>query len=453
MLAVAILAAGKGTRMKSALPKVLQTLAGTTLIERVLTSCNQLQAERMLLILGHQAELLEQKLEAYTELEFILQQPQNGTGHAVQQLVNALKDFQGELLVLNGDVPLLRPETVKNLVEQHRSNNASVTLLSTRITNPKGYGRIFTNKQGQVSQIIEDRDCTVQQLKNTLVNAGVYCFDWNALVNVLPKLSARNDQKELYLTDTIDMLPTAMHIEVDNSEEVVGINTRQQLSQCEELIQKRLREYWMGEGVTFIDSSSCTLSENCQFGRDVTIEPQTHIRGHCQIGHRCLLGPGSFIQNSDLGEEVKVLKSVIIDAKIGNNVAIGPFAHVRPETSVADNCRIGNFVEIKKSVIGQSSNVSHLSYIGDAKIGQEVNIGAGTITANFDGINKHQTYIGDFSRTGANSVLVAPIILGSGVTVGAGSTLTKDVPNGSLAIERSKQITKGNWPRQQKNHS
>ena len=445
MLAVAVLAAGKGTRMKSNLPKVLQPLAGATLVERVLASARNLQPERRLLIVGHQAERVEQQLSAVGGLEFVLQQPQNGTGHAVQQLLEPLANFEGELLVLNGDVPLLRAETIDQLVSSHRSSGAQVTLLTARLEDPTGYGRVFADEQGTVSSIIEHRDCSEEQRHNNLTNAGIYCFNWRALAEVLPKLSTDNDQGELYLTDTVAMLAKAMHVEVADPDEVNGINNRQQLAQCETMLQERLRQHWMAEGVTFVDPASCTLSEGCQFGRDVVIEPQTHLRGHCQIGDDSRLGPGSLIEDATLGRGVSVVMSVVRQASVGDEVSVGPYAHLRPAAVIGNNCRIGNFVEVKKSTVGDASKVNHLSYIGDAELGAGVNVGAGTITANYDGVNKHRTVIGDGSKTGANSVLVAPIQLGSKVTVAAGSTLTKDVPDGALALGRAKQLMKENW--------
>ena len=445
MLAVAVLAAGKGTRMKSALPKVLQPLAGATLVERVLASAANLQPERRLLIVGHQAERVEEQLSAIGGLEFVLQQPQNGTGHAVQQLLPVMEGFEGELLVLNGDVPLLRAETIDSLVSRHRSSGADVTLLTARLENPTGYGRVFADSEGKVSGIVEHRDCSDEQRSNNLTNAGIYCFNWRALAEVLPKLSTDNDQGELYLTDTVAMLPLAMHVEVADPDEVNGINNRQQLAQCEAVLQQRLRDHWMAEGVTFIDPSSCTLSEDCRFGRDVVIEPQTHLRGTCRIGDNCRLGPGSLLEDAELGNDVTVLHSVVREATVGNGVAIGPFAHLRPAADVGDGCRIGNFVEVKKSQLGAGTKVNHLSYIGDASLGENVNVGAGTITANYDGVRKHRTVIGDGSKTGANSVLVAPVTLGTKVTVGAGSTITKDVPDGALAISRARQLSKEGW--------
>jgi bifunctional UDP-N-acetylglucosamine pyrophosphorylase/glucosamine-1-phosphate N-acetyltransferase len=445
MLAVAVLAAGKGTRMKSALPKVLQPLAGATLVERVLGSCDQLSPERRLLIVGHQAERVEHSLAQHSGLEFVLQQPQNGTGHAVQQLLAPLQGFNGDLLVLNGDVPLLRPETLQQLLDQHRSSGAAVTLLTARLDDPTGYGRVFATDQGRVERIVEHRDCSGAQRTNNLINAGIYCFNWPQLAAVLPQLTSDNDQGELYLTDTVAMLSPAMHLEVADADEINGINDRLQLAQCEAVLQQRLREHWMREGVTFTDPASCTLSDGTRFGRDVVVEPQCHFRGNVTIGEGCRIGPGCLIQDASLGERVEIVQSVVREAAVAADCAIGPFAHLRPGAELAPGCRVGNFVEVKKSSLAAGCKVNHLSYIGDADLGENVNVGAGTITANYDGVNKHRTVIGAGSKTGANSVLVAPIQLGANVTVGAGSTLTKDVPSGALALGRARQLVREDW--------
>lgn len=445
MLAVAVLAAGKGTRMKSELPKVLQPLAGATLVERVLASCAQLAPQRRLLIVGHQAERVEQSLAHQPGLEFVLQQPQNGTGHAVQQLLEPLAGFTGDLLVLNGDVPLLRSDTLENLVNQHRSSGAAVTLLTARLTDPTGYGRVFASADGLVSAIVEHRDCSPEQRLNTLINAGIYCFNWEHLAEVLPQLRSDNNQGELYLTDTVAMLSPSRHLEVDDPDEINGINDRVQLAQCEAVIQQRLREHWMREGVTFTDPASCTLSDGTRFGRDVVVEPQCHFRGPTTIGSGCRIGPGCLIEHSRVGENCQILHAVLRQATVGPDCSIGPFSQLRPGTRVAAGCHVGNFVEVKNSTLAEGVKVNHLSYIGDADLGAGVNVGAGTITANYDGVRKHRTVIGAGSKTGANSVLVAPITLGDNVTVGAGSTLTKDVPKGALALGRARQLVKENW--------
>jgi len=445
MLAVAVLAAGKGTRMKSALPKVLQPLAGATLVERVLASCEHLSPERRLLIVGHQAERVERSLGHHSGLEFVLQHPQNGTGHAVQQLLEPLQGFSGDLLVLNGDVPLLRPETLEDLLEQHRASGAAVTLLTARLDDPTGYGRVFADGQGRVERIVEHRDCSQAQRTNNLINAGIYCFNWPRLAEVLPQLNSNNDQGELYLTDTVAMLSPAMHLEVADADEINGINDRLQLAQCEGVLQQRLREHWMREGVTFTDPASCTLSDGTRFGRDVVVEPQCHFRGAVTIGEGCRIGPGCLIEQAQIGERVEIVQSVVREAAVAADCAIGPYAHLRPAAQLGEGCRVGNFVEVKKSTLAPGCKVNHLSYIGDADLGGNVNVGAGTITANYDGVNKHRTVIGAGSKTGANSVLVAPITIGENVTVGAGSTLTKDVPSGALALGRARQLVREDW--------
>jgi bifunctional UDP-N-acetylglucosamine pyrophosphorylase/glucosamine-1-phosphate N-acetyltransferase len=375
----------------------------------------------------------------------VLQQPQNGTGHAVQQLLAPLAGFQGDVLVLNGDVPLLRPETLERLLQQHRASSAAVTLLTARLADPTGYGRVFAGADGQVSAIVEHRDCSEAQRANTLINAGIYCFNWPKLAAVLPQLTSDNDQGELYLTDTVAMLSPAMHLEVADADEINGINDRLQLAQCEAVLQQRLREHWMREGVTFIDPASCTLSDGTHFGRDVVVEPQCHFRGDTSIGTGCRIGPGCLIESSAVGENSEVLHSVLRQACVGEGCSVGPFAQLRPGARLAAGCHVGNFVEIKNSTLAEGVKVNHLSYIGDAELGARVNVGAGTITANYDGVNKHRTVIGAGSKTGANSVLVAPITLGDNVTVGAGSTLTKDVPSGALALGRARQMVRENW--------
>jgi bifunctional UDP-N-acetylglucosamine pyrophosphorylase/glucosamine-1-phosphate N-acetyltransferase len=446
MLAVAVLAAGKGTRMKSERPKVLQELAGATLLERVLDCCESLEPDRRLLILGHQASRVEASLAGRSGLEFVLQEPQNGTGHAVQQLLGPLRGFGGDLLVLNGDVPLLRPDTLAGLLGEHRRSGAAVTLLTARLEDPSGYGRVFSDGEGQVSAIVEHRDCNDAQRANDLINGGIYCFHWPRLEAVLPQLEANNDQGELYLTDTVALLQPAQHLEVGDSAEIFGINDRLQLAQCEAVLQDRLRRHWMAEGVTFRDPASCSLSDGCSFGRDVVVEPQTHLRGNCRIGDGCRLGPGSLLENVTLAAGVEVLFSVLSDATVGEDCRIGPYAQLRNGAHLDSGCRIGNFVEIKQSHLGAGCKANHLSYLGDADLGAAVNVGAGTITANYDGVRKHRTVIGAGSKTGANSVLVAPITLGANVTVGAGSTLTRSVPAGALALSRAPQQIKNDWP-------
>ena len=445
MLAVAILAAGRGTRMKSTLPKVLHSLGGRSLVERVLQSCLEISPTRRLVIVGYQSESVKAALQSIPELEFVEQAQQLGTGHAVQQVLPHLEGFQGNLLVLNGDVPLLRPQTLGQLIQTHQEYQNAATILTAQLANPQGYGRVFCNEQNIVQQIVEDRDCSDAQKENHRINAGVYCFRWSDLAAVLPELQANNNQQEYYITDAVNLLKPAMAVDVEDEQEILGVNDREQLAATNEVLQRRVKSYWMAAGVTLIDPASVTIDDTVQLQPDIIIEPQTHLRGHTVIGSGSRIGPGSLIENSQIGENVTVLYSVLRDSAVQTGTQVGPYAHLRGHAEVGADCRIGNFVELKNSHLGPETKVAHLSYLGDATVGEQVNIGCGTITANYDGIKKHPTKIGDRSKTGANSVLVAPITLGEDVTVAAGSTITDNVPDDCLAIARSRQVVKPGW--------
>lgn len=445
MVAVAILAAGRGTRMKSDLPKVLHLLGGRTLVERVLNSCLSIQPSRRFAIVGYGSDLVRVALHSAAGLEFVEQKQQLGTGHAVQQLLPHLEGFEGDLLVLNGDVPLLRPQTIKLLLQTHKENHNAATLLTAHLPNPQGYGRVFCDGNNILKQIVEDRDCTPAQKQNRRINAGVYCFRWSALAEVLPQLKAENDQQEYYLTDAVNYLKPVMVVDVEDYQEILGVNDRKQLTLAYQILQTRIKDDWMAAGVTLIDPDSTTIDDTVRLQPDVIIEPQTHLRGNTTIGSGCRIGPGSLIENSDIGENVTVLYSVVSESTVAAGSRIGPYAHLRGHAVVGANCRIGNFVEIKNSTLGDKTNVSHLSYLGDATVGDRVNIGAGTITANYDGVNKHPTQIGNGTKVGSNSVLVAPVTLGDDVTVGAGSVVTDDVPADSLVIGRARQVVKQGW--------
>jgi bifunctional UDP-N-acetylglucosamine pyrophosphorylase / glucosamine-1-phosphate N-acetyltransferase len=445
MVAIAILAAGKGTRMKSDLPKVLHSLGGRSLVEQVLRGCESLQPERQLAIVGYQADRVRTAMAHWPHLEFVEQAQQLGTGHAVQQLLPHLANFAGDLLVLNGDVPLLRPESLQKLLQTHQQHGNAATILTARIPDPKGYGRVFCDGQNLLQEIIEDRDCTVDQRQNNRVNAGIYCFNWLKLQEVLPKLQSNNDQQEYYITDAVNFLSPVMAVDVEDYQEILGINDRLQLAEAYTIMQNRIKKKWLLAGVTLIDPASITIDDTVDIGSDVVIEPQTHLRGNTTIGSGCCIGPSCSIDNSSIGSNSKVMYSVITDSQVGNDTKIGPYAHLRQEVVVGEGCRVGNFVELKKTSLGQGTNVAHLSYLGDATTGQRVNIGAGTITANYDGANKHQTKIGNDSKTGSNSVLVAPLNIGDNVTIAAGSTITEDVATDSLAIARARQVVKPGW--------
>ncbi len=450
MVAVAILAAGRGTRMKSDLPKVLHQLGGRSLLEWVLNSIQDLQPLRRLVIVGYRQELVMEALKSTGDrtlpsLEFVEQAEQLGTGHAAQQLLPYLEDFTGDLLILNGDVPLLRPETLQSLLHTHQEHQNAATLLAAHLPNPKGYGRVFCNGQNILQQIVEDRDCTPAQKQNRRINAGVYCFRWSELARVLPTLTANNDQKEYYLTDAVNYMEPVMVVDVEDYQEILGINDRKQLAEAYSILQDRIKENWMKQGVTFIDPHSVTIDDTVQLAADVVIEPQTHLRGQTRIESGSRIGPGSLIENSQIGRNVTVFYSVVTDSAIAESSRVGPYSHLRGHVEIGSTCRIGNFVELKNTKLGDRTNVAHLSYLGDTTAGNQVNIGAGTITANYDGVKKHPTIIGDRSKTGSNSVLVAPLTLGEDVTIAAGSTVTEDVPADSLVIARSRQVIKSGW--------
>lgn len=445
MVAVAILAAGRGTRMKSALPKVLHPLAGRSLIERIVNSCLSLQPLRKFVIIGYGGDLVKQALKSYPDIEFVEQTQQLGTGHAVQQLLPYLEGFEGDLIVLNGDVPLLRPETIELLLTTHKKNGNAATLIAAYLPNPQGYGRVFCHNNNILKEIVEDRDCTPAQKQNRRINAGIYCFNWPALAKVLPNLKAENDQKEYYLTDAVNYLNPVMVVDIEDYQEILGVNDRKQLATAYNILQTRIKDHWMAAGVTLIDPDSITIDDTVKLYPDVIIEPQTHLRGNTIIQSGCRIGPGSLIENSEISENVTVLYSVISDSTVAAGTRVGPYAHLRNHTIVGENCRIGNFVEMKNSKLGEKTNVAHLAYIGDATLGERVNIGAGAITANYDGVNKHPTHIGSGTKVGSNSVLVAPVELGENVTVAAGSVVTENVPSDSLVIARSRQIVKPGW--------
>ncbi|MGH8000195.1 MAG: bifunctional UDP-N-acetylglucosamine diphosphorylase/glucosamine-1-phosphate N-acetyltransferase GlmU [Brasilonema sp.] len=445
MVVVAILAAGRGTRMKSNLPKVLHSLGGRSLIERVIDSVKPLSPTQQMVIVGYQAQEVKAATHSIPNLEFVEQSVQLGTGHAIQQLLPHLEGYTGDLLVLYGDVPLLRTETLKNLLQTHTRHQNAATILTAHLDNPKGYGRVFCNSDNIVQQIIEDRDCTPTQKQNNRINAGIYCFRWPDLAKVLPHLQANNSQKEYYLTDAVSSLEPVMAVDLEDEQEILGINDRLQLATAYEILQKRVKEKWMIAGVTLIDPASITIDDTVEIAPDVIIEPQTHLRGNTVIQTGSRIGPGSLIENSQIGENVTVLYSVIINSIVQAKTCVGPYTHFRGQVEVGVLCRVGNFVELKNTKLGDRTNVAHLSYLGDTTTGNKVNIGAGTITANYDGVKKHPTNIGDRTKTGANSVLVAPLTLGNDVYIAAGSTVTEDVPDDCLVIARARQVVKPEW--------
>jgi len=444
MLAVAILAAGKGTRMVSELPKVLHKISDKTLLERILNTSLKLKPDKIFIVVGHKPSLIKESLKNYKNIKFILQEPQLGTGHAIQFISKELVDFEGNLLVLNGDVPLIRLQSLQKLIKINDSESADASLITTKKENPFGYGRVFL-KHDLIERIVEEKDCRIDEKQNKIVNGGIYCFNWKKLSRVINKLESNNKQKEIYLTDTITLLEKSISYKVEDEEEIQGINNRIDLAKCEEIIQRRIKTNHMLNGVTFIHPDSSSVSEDTEIGKDVIIEANTHIKGISKIEDNCIVGPNSFIENTSIKKNSKVIHSNVLDSEIMDNVCIGPFSHIRPGSSIYSKSKIGNFVEIKNSTLSESVKINHLSYIGDSNIGKFTNIGAGTITANFDGIQKHKTTIGENCNIGSNSVLIAPLCIGNAVTIGAGSVINKKVENNSLAISRVKQLNIKNW--------
>ena len=444
MLAVAILAAGKGTRMVSNLPKVLHKLSGKTLLKRIINTSKELNPDKIFIVVGHKPSLIEESLINEKDIKFVLQEPQLGTGHAIQVLSKELKDFKGNLLILNGDVPLIRSQSLKELIKTHISENSDASLITTDKENPFGYGRVF-KRDKFIEKIIEEKDCNNNEKLNKKVNAGIYCFNWLKLSKVLNRLKDNNKQKEIYLTDAISLLSKSISYEIRDEEEIQGINNRIDLAKCEEIFQKRIKTKHMLRGVTFINPQSSSISEESEIGVDVIIEPNSHLRGATKIADNCIIGPNSLIEDSMIGQQTEVLNSTILNSEIMENVFIGPYSHIRPGCSISSNCKIGNFVEIKNSLLNKSVKINHLSYVGDSNVGEFTNIGAGTITANFDGIKKNKTNIGKNCNIGSNSVLIAPVSIGNSVTIGAGSVINKNVEDDSLGISRTRQLNIKNW--------
>ena len=444
MLAIAILAAGKGTRMVSNLPKVLHRVSGETLLNRIINTSKKLNPDKIFVVIGHKSDLVKESLLKDNNVEIVLQEPQLGTGHAVQVLSKELNDFKGNLLILNGDVPLIRAKSLKELLKLHSSRDADVSIITTEKENPFGYGRVF-KKDNFIEKIIEEKDCSLHEKQNKLINAGIYCFNWEKLSKIINKLKTDNKQKEFYITDTISLLDKAISYEILDEEEIQGVNNRVNLAKCEKILQRRIKTKHMLNGVTFINPESSSVSEESEIGIDVIIEANSHIRGVSKISDNCVIGPNTFLENTSIKKNSKVINTTIFNSEIMDNVNIGPYSHIRPGSTISSDSKVGNFVEIKNSHISQSVKVNHLSYIGDTNIGKFTNVGAGTITANYDGFKKNITNIGEHCNVGSNSVLIAPITLGNAVTIGAGSVINKDVKSDSLAISRVKQLNIDNW--------
>ncbi|WPK12954.1 bifunctional UDP-N-acetylglucosamine diphosphorylase/glucosamine-1-phosphate N-acetyltransferase GlmU [Lysinibacillus louembei] len=439
-----VLAAGQGTRMKSKLYKVLHPVCGKPMVEHVINHIETLDVHRVVTVVGHGADKVQEQLG--DKSEYVLQAEQLGTAHAVQQAEAILGNLEGITLVVCGDTPLIRPETMKALVDFHREQNAKATILTAIAEDPTGYGRIIRNEGGQVAQIVEHKDATSEQHLVKEINTGTYCFDNKLLFETLKLVNNDNAQGEYYLPDVIEILQKQQEIVAayvtKDFNETLGINDRFALSQAEELMRARINERHMRNGVTIINPATTHISADAVIGSDTIILPGTIIEGVTVIGEDCEIGPNSHIIDSQIGQNTTVHSSVVKSSVIGDKVAVGPFAHIRPESTLGNNVKIGNFVEVKKSQIQDESKVSHLSYIGDAEIGKNVNIGCGSITVNYDGKNKYKTIIEDDVFVGCNTNLVAPVTVRKNAFIAAGSTITKEVPEDALAIARARQENK-----------
>jgi bifunctional UDP-N-acetylglucosamine pyrophosphorylase/glucosamine-1-phosphate N-acetyltransferase len=449
-LHVVILAAGKGTRMKSARPKVLHALGGRTLIDHVLRSLEPLRAASTVLVVGHGADQVKAALAGRPGLQFVVQSPQLGTGHALLQAEDVLRDRQGTVLLVYADVPLLQPVTLRRLLDVHHAAGAAATVLTATLDNPFGYGRIVRDASGVLSRIVEERDASPEERELKEINSGIYAFQLQPLFVALRQLSATNAQKEHYLTDLIAKYRQQGRaletVAVEDPGELRGVNSRVDLADLATTIRARKNREVMLSGVTLEDPSSTSIDQDVTIGPDTTIGPAVRLEGRTVIGQECRVHAGARLTNATLGDHVTVLDySVIVSSTLEAGARVGPFSHVRPGSVVAEGARVGNFVELKETRLGPGSKANHLAYLGDSTIGAGVNIGAGTITCNYDGESKHPTVIEDGVFIGSDSQLIAPVRIGKGSYVAAGSSITADVPEDSLAISRGRQENKVGW--------
>jgi bifunctional UDP-N-acetylglucosamine pyrophosphorylase/glucosamine-1-phosphate N-acetyltransferase len=447
-LAIVILAAGKGTRLKSSLAKVLHRAGGRTLVEHVVRSCVPLRPRETVVVVGHQAEQVTSVVEPLGAVT-VLQQPQNGTGHAMQVARRALGRAKFAI-VIAGDAPLVRTETLKALVAAHHKGNAAATILSAVLADPSGYGRVVRKSETLVSAIVEESQLSDEQREINEINSAIYCFTLEKLWPALPQVRPNNKHRELYLTDAIAVLNAKgetvhAHVAAD-PREVLGCNTRADLAEVDRIFREWKRGALMDAGVTIQLPETVLIDPDVVAGEDTVIEPGVQLLGKTKIGARCTIRTGSVLSDATLGDDVTVEPHCIVaQSRLDDRVVVGPFARLRPNNHLKADSRIGNFVELKKSTIGQGTKVMHLSYLGDTKIGTKANIGAGTITCNYDGFHKYPTRIGNKAFIGSDSTLVAPVRIGDGAYIAAGSTITENVPAGGLGIARGRQANKPGW--------
>jgi bifunctional UDP-N-acetylglucosamine pyrophosphorylase/glucosamine-1-phosphate N-acetyltransferase len=449
-LAVVILAAGMGKRMRSSLVKVLHPLLGRPMLSYSLELIlEHLKPEKTIVVVGHQAKQIQ---DAFSDprITFVRQKDQLGTGHAVSMTEPVLGDFKGCVLILCGDTPLITAQTLLELASHHRGKKASLTLLTAHREDPTGYGRVVHGARGKVRKVVEEKDATNKEREIKEVSTGIYCVQARFLFQALAKVQSDNAQGEYYLPDIIEVAhhkkKKIISFSAPDPAEIMGINTRLELAQAEEILAERVRQHWMAEGVTIQDPGSVFIEHSVRIGKDTVLYPNCYLRGETIIGEGCRIGPQVEISDSHIGNGVQIrFCTVITESTIEADAIVGPFSHLRPHCHLEQGAKIGNFVEVKKSRIGQGTKANHLSYIGDSELGKGVNIGAGTITCNYDGLHKHRTVIEDGVFVGSNTALVAPVTVGRGAVVGAGATITKDVPPYALAVGRARQKGIKRW--------
>ena len=447
MFTSVILAAGMGTRMKSKMPKVLHKVCGKPLSKWVIDASEAAGADKVCAVVGHKAETVKEVLGDVCE--FALQAEQKGTGHAVMQAIDVIKNSKGEVVILNGDTPLITAETINKAIEYHKNNGNQATVITAILDDATGYGRIVRDNDGSVLKIVEQKDASEEEKKIHEVNSGMYVFDAQSLVYALDKITPNNAQGEYYLTDTLEILLSAGKkiggYAISDNDEIRGINDRVQLNEAEKIMQKRINEYHMRNGVTMRNPESVYIEDGVEIGNDTEICQNVTIKSGTKIGSDCVIGSGSMLDRAVIHDGVDVLSSVILESEVDEGTHVGPFAYIRPNCHVGKEVKVGDFVELKNSNIDDGTKISHLTYIGDSDVGKRVNFGCGTVTCNYDGKKKYRTTIGDDCFVGCNTNFVSPINVGDGVYIAAGSTITEDIPENSLSIARARQVNKEGW--------